>query len=48
MRGLEAWAHPNGATTSALQVVAANVAGQGLYRSLGYAEINRYHYRIKE
>lgn len=48
MRGLEAWAHTNGATMSALQVVAANTAGQGLYRGLGYREINRYHYRIKE
>jgi N-acetylglutamate synthase len=48
MRGLEAWAHGRGVTTAALQGVAANAAGQGLYRGLDYAEINRYHYRIKE
>jgi GNAT superfamily N-acetyltransferase len=47
MRGLEAWAREENATTLALQVVAANAPAQALYRGLGYTDRNRYHYRIK-
>jgi GNAT superfamily N-acetyltransferase len=48
MLGLEAWALSEGATTLALQVVAENTPAQALYRRLGYRDLNRYHYRIKD
>lgn len=48
MRGLEAWAAACGAAILALQVVADNAPAQAMYRRLGYADVNRYHYRIKD
>lgn len=45
MRSLHAWAHASGATIAALNVQADNVAGQALYRSLGYRHQYDYWYR---
>jgi ribosomal protein S18 acetylase RimI-like enzyme len=46
MASLLAWAASRGATGACLQVVAANVAGRALYRSIGLTtELHRYHYR---
>lgn len=42
---LLAWGRQQGATASYLQVVAANAPAIALYRSLGYSEAYRYHYR---
>lgn len=39
------WAHAHGARQAWLQVEADNEAAVGLYRSMGFAEIYRYHYR---
>ena len=39
------WAHARGARQAWLQVEAANVSAVGLYRSMGFGEIYRYHYR---
>lgn len=39
------WAHLRGAKEAWLQVEADNEAALGLYRSLGFSEIYRYHYR---
>lgn len=39
------WARARGARTAWLQVEAANEPAIGLYRSLGFEEIYRYHYR---
>lgn len=39
------WAHLRGARLAWLQVEADNTAACGLYRSLGFAEVYRYHYR---
>jgi hypothetical protein len=39
------WAHSQGARTAWLQVEADNEAAIRLYRSLGFAEVYRYHYR---
>lgn len=39
------WSKTVGAGWAAIQVVADNVAAINLYRSLGFSEIYRYHYR---
>lgn len=39
------WARARGARAAWLQVEAGNEAAVGLYRSMGFAEIYRYHYR---
>lgn len=39
------WAHLRGATVAWLQVEERNAAALSLYRSLGFAEVYRYHYR---
>ena len=39
------WARLRGAREAWLQVEAGNVAALSLYRSLGFAEVYRYHYR---
>lgn len=39
------WAHLRGARIAWLQVEAGNEVALGLYRSLGFAEVYRYHYR---
>lgn len=39
------WAKAKGATTAALNVVADNVAGRGLYAGLGYVRLFDYVYR---
>ncbi|MFC6488276.1 GNAT family N-acetyltransferase [Nitratireductor sp. GCM10026969] len=39
------WAHSHGAKEAWLQVEADNEAALGLYRSLGFTELYRYHYR---
>ncbi len=39
------WAHAHGARTAWLQVEAGNEGAIGLYRSMGFAEAYRYHYR---
>lgn len=40
------WAHSHGARQAWLQVDAGNEAAVGLYRSMGFAECYRYHYRM--
>jgi len=40
------WAGTEGATSAYLQVVATNFPAIALYRSLGFADVYRYHYRI--
>ncbi|MCO5145572.1 MAG: GNAT family N-acetyltransferase [Aquamicrobium sp.] len=39
------WAQARGARTAWLQVDADNESAIGLYRSIGFAEVYRYHYR---
>jgi ribosomal protein S18 acetylase RimI-like enzyme len=39
------WARSHGARTAWMQVSADNAAALGLYRSIGFAEVYRYHYR---
>lgn len=39
------WAHGNGASQAWLQVEADNESAIGLYRSMGFNEVYRYHYR---
>jgi ribosomal protein S18 acetylase RimI-like enzyme len=39
------WARSHGARTAWMQVSAENGAALGLYRSIGFAEAYRYHYR---
>ena len=39
------WAHGRGAREAWLQVEADNESAVGLYRSMGFAEVYRYHYR---
>jgi GNAT superfamily N-acetyltransferase len=46
MRQAERWAHGQGAGWLALAVTRANVAGNGLYASLGMEIVEQYHYRL--
>ncbi len=46
MRSGLAWARAEGATLAALNVAADNIAGQALYRRLGYAHRYDYEYRV--
>lgn len=39
------WAHARGARTAWLQVEASNESAIGLYHSMGFEEVYRYHYR---
>lgn len=39
------WAHTHGARQAWLQVEAGNESALGLYRSIGFDEVYRYHYR---
>jgi N-acetylglutamate synthase len=48
MQALESWAAAQGADTVALQVVTNNQSARGLYTSLGYNEVGRYHYRWRD
>jgi GNAT superfamily N-acetyltransferase len=43
--GAAAWARTRGAATLALAVTRGNAAALGLYRRLGLAEADWYHYR---
>ncbi|KAH8900712.1 acyl-CoA N-acyltransferase [Thozetella sp. PMI_491] len=43
---LTGWAIEEGATAGGLFVVGSNKGAAALYRSLGYEELYRYHYRI--
>jgi GNAT superfamily N-acetyltransferase len=44
--GAAAWARTRGAATLALAVTRGNAAALGLYRRLGLAEADWYHYRV--
>ncbi len=44
--GAAAWARTHGAATLALAVTRGNAAALGLYRRLGLAEADWYHYRV--
>jgi len=46
VEGLVAWAAAAGATTAYLQVAEENTPALELYRSMGFEEAYRYHYRI--
>lgn len=46
IRAMAAWTKSQGATTLTLVVLSENQAACGLYRSLGFAEVGNYHYRI--
>lgn len=48
MAGVEAFGARHGAAVVALQAVAANGPAQGLYARLGYREIGRSHYRVRD
>jgi GNAT superfamily N-acetyltransferase len=45
MRSALAWTRAAGATAAAIQVVSDNAPAVGLYQSLGFEEVYRYHYR---
>ena len=45
---LLAWGRQEGATEAWLAVVATNEPAVRLYRSLGFQDVYRYHYRVKE
>lgn len=45
LRELFAWSRQKDAETAWLAVVADNLPARGLYRSLGFKEVYRYHYR---
>lgn len=45
MAGALRWSQSVGAQYGALQVIGDNEAGLGLYTSLGFSEVYRYHYR---
>ncbi|MEM6303761.1 MAG: GNAT family N-acetyltransferase [Pseudomonadota bacterium] len=47
MRAAAHWAAGQGAAWMAVLCVAANAPANGLYQSLGFAPVGRYHYRIK-
>lgn len=46
IRAMAAWTKSQGATTLTLVVLSENQAACGLYRSLGFVEVGKYHYRI--
>ena len=48
VEALLAWGHAAGAREAYLQVMAANSAAIALYRSLGFVEAYRYHYRVND
>ena len=45
MRAALNWTREAGAELAVLQVVSDNEPAAGLYHSLGFAEVYRYHYR---
>ena len=45
--GLLGWAHAQGVGEAMLQVLADNEPARRLYRSLGFADAYRYHYRVR-
>lgn len=47
MQGLLAWARAGGARHAYLQVMLDNAPALRLYERLGFAELYRYHYRVK-
>jgi ribosomal protein S18 acetylase RimI-like enzyme len=48
MLNLLKWGKENGATHSYLQVVAVNEPALRLYAKIGYSEIYKYWYRVKD
>ena len=48
VEALLAWGQAAGAREAYLQVMAANSAAIALYRSLGFVEAYRYHYRVND
>ena len=47
MRAAAAWARGAGATDLGLAVTAANAPARALYRSLGFVDVDGYHYRAR-